>query len=104
MAYVLRPSGRLPMEASPATHCAACHLALHEHTLAETRQVFELPELTMRTVEHRQMRSTPSRHTSPRRADHRCGMTATRRRMRACTLSPIGIWRRNLRSAYPVHR
>ena len=30
-----------------------------------------------------------------RRADHRCGMTATRRRMRGCTLSPIGIWRRN---------
>lgn len=40
------------------THCAACHLELHDHAIAETRQVFELPALGMRTVEHRQMRST----------------------------------------------
>ena len=37
---------------------------------------------------------TRSHHTYPRRAGHRCGMTATRRRMRGCTLSPIGIWQR----------
>ena len=41
-----------------ATHCSACHLELHEHTLAETRQVFELPRLAMRTVAHQQMRAT----------------------------------------------
>jgi hypothetical protein len=38
---------------------------------------------------------TPSPRTLPRHADHRCGMTATRRRMRGCALSPIGVWRRN---------
>ena len=41
-----------------ATHCAVCQLELHEHTIAETRQVFELPKLAMRVVAHRQMRST----------------------------------------------
>ena len=40
-----------------AGYCAACHLELHEHTIAETRQVFELPRLSMRTVAHQQMRS-----------------------------------------------
>ena len=40
------------------THCSACHLQMHDHAIAEARQVFELPELRMRTVEHRQMRST----------------------------------------------
>ena len=40
------------------THCAACHLELRDHVVAETRQVFDLPKLAMRTVEHRQMRST----------------------------------------------
>ena len=38
---------------------------------------------------------TRSHHTCLRRAGPRCGMTATRRRMRGCTWSPIGIWRRN---------
>jgi hypothetical protein len=38
---------------------------------------------------------TPSPRTLPRHADHRFGMTATRRRMRGCALSPIGVWRRN---------
>lgn len=40
-----------------ASHCAACHLELHEHTIAETRQVFELPRLRMKCVAHQQMRS-----------------------------------------------
>lgn len=40
------------------THCSACHLELREHTIAEIRQVFELPELRMRTVAHHQMRSS----------------------------------------------
>ena len=39
------------------THCSVCHLELHEHIIAETRQVFELPELAMRIVAHQQMRS-----------------------------------------------
>jgi transposase len=39
------------------THCSVCHLELREHTIAETRQVFELPELRMHTVAHQQMRS-----------------------------------------------
>jgi transposase len=39
------------------THCRVCHLELREHTIAETRQVFELPELAMHTVAHQQMRS-----------------------------------------------
>lgn len=42
------------------THCSVCHLELHEHTIADTRQVFELPKLAMRTVAHQQMRSTCS--------------------------------------------
>lgn len=41
-----------------ATHCSVCHLELHDHTIAETRQVFELPTLAMRTVAHQQMRSS----------------------------------------------
>lgn len=41
-----------------ATHCSVCHLELHEHTIAETRQVFELPKLALRTVAHQQMRSS----------------------------------------------
>ena len=40
------------------THCSVCHLELHEHAIAETRQVFELPKLTMHTVAHQQMRSS----------------------------------------------
>jgi transposase len=40
------------------THCSVCQLELQDHTLAETRQVFELPPLAMRTVAHQQMRST----------------------------------------------
>lgn len=40
-----------------ASHCSVCCLALVDHTLAETRQVFELPTLAMRTVAHQQMRS-----------------------------------------------
>lgn len=43
-------------------HCSVCQLELHapliEHMIAETRQVFELPQLKMRTVEHHQMRAT----------------------------------------------
>ena len=39
------------------THCSVCHLELHEHCIAETRQVFELPELAMCTVAHQQIRS-----------------------------------------------
>ena len=41
-----------------ATHCAVCHLEMHDHAVAQTRQVFELPELAMRTVAHQQIRST----------------------------------------------
>ena len=40
------------------SHCSACHLELREHAIAETRQVFELPKLAMRTVAHQQMRAT----------------------------------------------
>jgi len=40
------------------THCSVCHLELREHTIAETRQVFELPELRMHTMAHQQMRSS----------------------------------------------
>ena len=75
----LRPSGKNPNGGQPghsgstlrqsahvdetivhrsAPHCSVCHEALHEHTIAETRQVFELPPLAMRTVAHQQMRST----------------------------------------------
>ena len=41
-----------------ATHCSVCYLELHEHAIVETRQVFELPRLAMRTVAHLQMRSS----------------------------------------------
>ena len=41
-----------------ATHCTVCHLELHAHAIAETRQVFELPKLAMRVVAHQQMRAT----------------------------------------------
>ena len=41
-----------------ATHCAVCHLGMQDHAVAQTRQVFELPELAMRTVAHQQIRST----------------------------------------------
>lgn len=40
------------------THCSVCHLELREHAIAETRQVFELPTLAMRTVAHQQIRSS----------------------------------------------
>ena len=40
-----------------APHCRVCQQELHEHAIAETRQVFELPPLAMRTVAHQQMRS-----------------------------------------------
>lgn len=40
-----------------APHCSVCQQELHEHTIAQTRQVFELPQLAMRTVAHQQMRS-----------------------------------------------
>ena len=40
-----------------APHCSVCQQELHEHTITETRQVFELPQLAMRTVAHQQMRS-----------------------------------------------
>lgn len=39
------------------TRCSACHREIFEQEVAETRQVFELPELAMRTVAHQQMRS-----------------------------------------------
>jgi transposase len=75
----LRPSGKNPNGGQPGhsgntlrqstrvdetiqhrgtTHCAVCQLELHEHTIAETRQVFELPKLAMRTVAHQQMCSS----------------------------------------------
>lgn len=38
--------------------CSACQLEMFEHEVAETRQVFELPKLAIRTVAHQQMRST----------------------------------------------
>ena len=40
------------------THCSACQMALQHHQVAETRQVFELPELRVRTIAHQQIRST----------------------------------------------
>ena len=40
------------------THCSACQLELLQHQVAETRQVFELPDLGMRTVAHQQIRCT----------------------------------------------
>ena len=39
------------------TRCCACQRDIFEQEVAETRQVFELPELTMHTVAHQQMRS-----------------------------------------------
>jgi transposase len=39
------------------THCAVCHLEMHDHAIAETRQVFELPALRIHTIAHQQMRS-----------------------------------------------
>lgn len=42
------------------THCRVCRLELHDHSVAQTRQVFELPKLAMRTVEHQQIRSVCS--------------------------------------------
>jgi transposase len=39
------------------THCRVCQLELREHSVMQTRQVFELPRLAMRTVAHQQMRS-----------------------------------------------
>lgn len=40
------------------TRCSACHLGMLDHKVAETRQVFELPKLGIRTVAHQQIRST----------------------------------------------
>ncbi|MBS0500072.1 MAG: hypothetical protein JSR74_07030 [Proteobacteria bacterium] len=37
-----------------ALHCSVCHEELHEHRIAKTRQVFELPPLAMRTQAHQQ--------------------------------------------------
>ena len=37
--------------------CSACQREIFEQEVAEIRQVFELPELAMRTVAHQQMRS-----------------------------------------------
>jgi transposase len=39
------------------TRCSACQRDIFEQEVAEIRQVFELPELSMRTVAHQQMRS-----------------------------------------------
>lgn len=56
----LRQSARVDetIQHQADTHCSVCHLELREHAIAETRQVFELPELRMRTVAHQQMRSS----------------------------------------------
>ena len=40
------------------SRCSACQLEMVDHAIAETRQVFELPELRIRTVAHQQIRST----------------------------------------------
>lgn len=40
------------------TRCRACQRDIFEQEVAQTRQVFELPELAMRAVAHQQMRST----------------------------------------------
>lgn len=40
------------------TRCSACQLEMLDHAIAETRQVFELPELSIRTVAHQQWRSS----------------------------------------------
>ena len=42
---------------SPLSWRNGCHFELHEHCIAETRQVFELTVLAMRTVAHQQIRS-----------------------------------------------
>jgi transposase len=42
------------------SRCSACQRKLLDHAIVETRQVFELPELRIRTVAHQQMRSTCS--------------------------------------------
>ena len=39
------------------SRCSACQREMVEQEVAQTRQVFELPELAMRTVAHQQMRS-----------------------------------------------
>jgi len=38
--------------------CSACQSEMLDHEVIETRQVFELPKLTIRTIAHRQWRST----------------------------------------------
>jgi len=40
------------------SRCAACQREMLKHTVAQTRQVFELPALGMRVVAHQQMRSS----------------------------------------------
>ena len=40
------------------TRCAACQKEMTEHTVVETRQVFELPALGMQVVAHQQVRSS----------------------------------------------
>lgn len=40
------------------SRCSVCQREMVDHTMAETRQVFELPELRIRTVAHQQIRST----------------------------------------------
>lgn len=40
------------------SRCRACQLEMVDHAIEETRQVFELPELSMRTAAHQQWRST----------------------------------------------
>lgn len=40
------------------TRCSACQGEMLDHEVVETRQVFELPKLQMRTVAHQQWRST----------------------------------------------
>lgn len=42
---------------APPSHCQHCQRELGAGEVVETRQVFELPRLSIRTVEHRQMRS-----------------------------------------------
>ena len=40
------------------SRCSACLREMTDHQVIETRQVFELPKLTIRTIAHRQWRST----------------------------------------------
>jgi transposase len=77
----LRPSGHKPNGGQPGhsghtlrqsahvddtvqhlapTHCSVCQQTLSHSTVAETRQVFELPELRVRTIAHQQMRAVCS--------------------------------------------